>query len=188
MIKTLKTTINVVSTLLIVAVFILAFLLAGVRLIGYTPYTVLSGSMEPTYHVGSLIYVKEVDAMSLEVDDAITFRLSGGTVVTHKIIEIENANDPYSIRFRTQGEANDTPDGNPVSPSDIIGKPEFSIPYLGYVSNFIQNPPGTYITICLCIIILVLTFMPDLIPAEDKLAVSSERSSDSESSDNENEE
>ena len=168
MIKTAKKIINAISTLFIILIVILAFLLAGVRLIGYTPYTVLSGSMEPTYHVGSLIYVKEIDPATLKVGDALTFTLSNGAIVTHKIIEIQNADNPAKLSFRTQGEANDTPDGNPVSPSDIIGKPEFSIPYLGCVSNFVQNPPGTYVTICFIVIILALIFLPDLIPSDNE--------------------
>ena len=48
---------NVVSTVLVAAVVLLAVLLVGVRLFGLQVYTVLSGSMEPAYPVGSLIYV-----------------------------------------------------------------------------------------------------------------------------------
>ena len=49
---------SVLSTLIVIAVVALAILLAGVRLVGLTPYVVLSGSMEPTYHTGSLITTK----------------------------------------------------------------------------------------------------------------------------------
>ena len=97
MFKAAKKIINTLSTLLIVLVFIMAFLIAGVRLIGYTPYTVLSGSMEPTFHVGSLIYVKEVDPTTLKVGDPLTFTFSNGTIVTHKIIDIIEADTP--VRF-----------------------------------------------------------------------------------------
>ena len=43
---------NTVTTLLAVAVVAAAVLLVGVRLVGLTPYVVLSGSMEPTYPTG----------------------------------------------------------------------------------------------------------------------------------------
>ena len=43
---------NALSTLVVIAVVFLAVALVGVRLVGLTPYAVLSGSMEPTYHVG----------------------------------------------------------------------------------------------------------------------------------------
>ena len=52
---------NGITTVIVILVVILAILLAGVRLFGLQVFTVLSGSMEPTYHVGSLIYVKKTD-------------------------------------------------------------------------------------------------------------------------------
>ena len=67
--KTLKIISKTLSTALVVIVVLLAILLAGIRVIGFTPYTVLSGSMEPTYHVGSIVYVKKVDPTTLRVGD-----------------------------------------------------------------------------------------------------------------------
>jgi len=46
---------NTITTLLVILVMILALLLVGARFIGFQVFTVLSGSMEPNYHVGSLI-------------------------------------------------------------------------------------------------------------------------------------
>ena len=59
--KSLKKVWNVVSSILVALVVILALLLVGARVAGLQVFTVLSGSMEPTYHTGSLIYVKKVD-------------------------------------------------------------------------------------------------------------------------------
>ena len=69
--KPIKKIINIITTLLIILISVAAFLLVGMRLFGYTPYTVLSGSMEPTFHVGSLVYVKEVATTELKVGDLI---------------------------------------------------------------------------------------------------------------------
>ena len=55
--KTIKKIWNWVSGILVALVVLLAVALAGVRIIGLHPFVVLSGSMEPEYHVGSLIYV-----------------------------------------------------------------------------------------------------------------------------------
>ena len=66
---------NFVTTILLVVLIILAVLLVGVRIVGFDVYTVLSGSMEPTYHTGSVIYVKDVDYTELEEGDFITFML-----------------------------------------------------------------------------------------------------------------
>ena len=52
---TLKLIYNTMTTILVLGTMLMALLLVGVRLIGFTPYSVLSGSMEPTYPVGSLM-------------------------------------------------------------------------------------------------------------------------------------
>lgn len=147
---------------------LLAIALAGVRIIGLQPYTVLSGSMEPTYHVGSLIYVKSVDYTELETGDPITFMLDESTVATHRIIEVvPDEEDASVIRYRTQGDANEAPDGSLVHYKNVIGSPVFTIPMLGYVANYIQNPPGTYIAIAAGAILLLLVFLPDLLFESD---------------------
>ena len=52
---------NVVYSVIVAVVVLLAVAFVGVRVVGLQPFTVLSGSMEPTYHTGSLIYVKSVE-------------------------------------------------------------------------------------------------------------------------------
>ena len=79
---------NWISSILITLVVLLAVALVGVRLIGLDVYVVLSGSMEPTYHVGSLIYIKDVNYKELKAGDPITYMLNENTVVTHRIIEV----------------------------------------------------------------------------------------------------
>ena len=59
---------NVVSSILVALVVIFAALLVGARLFGLQVFTVLSGSMEPAYHTGSLIYVKKVDPATIKRD------------------------------------------------------------------------------------------------------------------------
>ena len=63
----MKRAVNIITSTLLVLVLLLAAALVGVRLFGIAPYTVLSGSMEPTYPVGSLIYVKPIDTNDLQV-------------------------------------------------------------------------------------------------------------------------
>lgn len=147
----------------------LAVALVGVRLVGLNTYVVLSGSMEPTYHTGSLLYVKSVDPQDLRVGDPITFMLNEDTVATHRIIEIlPDEEDSSVLRFRTQGDANDAPDGTPVHYKNVIGKPVFSVPYLGYFANFVQNPPGLYFAIGFAVVLVLLVFLPDLLDDSGK--------------------
>jgi len=159
----LKKILNSLTTIIVVMVVMLAFMLVGVRLFGLQVYSVLSGSMEPEYPVGSLIYVKKVDYKELKVGDPITYLLDEDTVVTHRIIEVLiDEEDPNTIRYFTQGDANGIPDAKSVHYKNIIGTPVFTIPYMGYVSNYIQNPPGMYVAISAGAVLLMLVFLPDL--------------------------
>ena len=167
--KTIKRIWNWVSGVLVGVVVLLAIALVGVRLIGLKPFVVLSGSMRPTYEVGSLIYVKSVDYKELEVGDPITYMISQDTVVTHRIIEVlVDEEDPETIRYFTKGDANDVPDGSSVHYRNIIGKPVFSIPYLGYLANYIQNPPGMYVAMSAGAILVLLVFLPDVFGSDEK--------------------
>ena len=164
--KALKIISKTLSTALVVIVVLLAVLLAGVRVIGFTPYTVLSGSMEPTYHVGSIVYVKKVDPTTLRVGDPITFHLTGNVIATHRIIEVHGEGTP-DLGFRTQGDANDTVDG--ITPaSAVIGKATFSIPYLGYLSNFLQQPKGLITVVGCGAAVLAISYIIDAIFPEKK--------------------
>lgn len=120
--------------------------------------------MEPTYHTGSLIYVKKVDPYTIEVGQPITFMLNEDTVATHRVVGIvPDEEDPTVIRFRTKGDANDAEDGSLVHYKNVIGTPVFTIPKLGYAANYIQHPPGLYVAISAGAVLLLLTFLPDLL-------------------------
>lgn len=90
------------------------------------------------------------------------------TVATHRVVEVvPDETDPSVVRFRTKGDANDAADGALVHYRNVIGKPVFSIPYLGYVSNYITNPPGMYIAFTVLGVIILIMFAPDLLKAAD---------------------
>lgn len=158
--KTVKLVWDIISWLLVAVVVALAVLLVGMKALGFQVYAVLSGSMEPTYHVGSLIYVKSVDTDDIEVGDAITFMLDENTLATHRVTQV--IEDGSSVSFKTKGDANNNEDAEAVSAQNVLGVPKFSIPYLGYVANYIQNPPGTYIAIAGVCVLLILVFIPDI--------------------------
>lgn len=151
---------SIITTVLVVLMVLCAVFLMGSRLIGYECYTVISGSMEPNYSVGDLLYVKAVDPAEVKVGDPITFILNEDLVVaTHRVVRVDTENQ----RFYTKGDANDVEDAEPVHYKNLVGVPQFSVPVLGYVSDFVQNPPGMYITIGAGVVLLLLVFLPDLI-------------------------
>ena len=165
--KKLKKIWNIFTTVLTVVAILLAVALVGVRLFGFQVFSVLSGSMEPEYHVGSLIYVKEVDYHELKSGDVITFMLSEDLVATHRIVDVyPDQDDPTVLRYQTKGDANEAPDGTLVHYKNVLGTPVFTIPYLGYIADFIQKPPGSYAAIAVGAVLLALMFLPDLFREE----------------------
>lgn len=163
--KKVNKILDTVTTTLVVLVVVFAVFLMGTRLMGYQVFNVVSGSMEPTYSVGDLLYVKEVDPDGIKVGDPITFVLNEDLVVaTHRVVKI----DAENRHFYTKGDANDTADAAPVHFNNVVGVPQFSIPLLGYVSDYIQHPPGLYVAIALGAVLIGIVFLPDLMRKEKK--------------------
>lgn len=151
---------NFLSSALVILVVLVAVSLVLLRMMGYQVFNVVSGSMEPTYSVGDLIYVKSVDPDAVKVGDPITFVLNENLVVaTHRVTRV----DAENRHFYTKGDANETADAAPVHFNNLIGVPKFSIPKLGYVSDFVQHPPGTYIAIGAGLMLLAALFLPNLL-------------------------
>ncbi len=157
------------STGLVVAAMAVAFLIAGVRIFGLDVYGVLTGSMEPTYPTGSMIYVKDVEPGSLRVNDVITFSISANVIATHRIVEIvPDENNPSYVRYRTKGDANNDVDASLVSPNNVIGKVVFVVPQLGYIANYIQQPPGIFVAIFVCGLMIAFVFYTDSLESKAK--------------------
>lgn len=146
-----------ISNIFVTLVLILAFLLVGIKAFGFQIYTILSGSMEPTYHVGSLIYIKPISEKDIKVDDVITFKLSEKTVATHRIIEV--IKEDGETLYRTKGDANETEDGKLTPYKDVLGKVEFSIPILGYISHYMEKPIGRITVLLIGVTAIVLLYM-----------------------------
>lgn len=91
---------------------------------GFRMFRVVTGSMEPTMSVGSLLVTKEVDITAVKVDDIVCFRTYDsqiyGSVVTHRVVEI--LQDANGILLKTKGDANLVADGYYVSQDNLIGK------------------------------------------------------------------
>lgn len=127
-------------TLLLAMVAALAITILIPAVTSSERYTVLTGSMTPTYPPGTLIVVKPVERSELRVGMPITYQLRSGepAVVTHRIIAA--AQNTRGVRtYITQGDANDVPDDPPVVYDQVRGRVWYSIPYLGYVNNWLTG-------------------------------------------------
>ncbi len=145
----LKKVVHVLSIIVYVLIGIYAILCVPM-IFGYRPLVVLSGSMEPAYKVGGILYYKKVDVKELKVGDPITFKLDDGAIVSHRITKIKENG------VITKGDANNSEDPNEVNFDNILGRDaKICIPYVGYYVKFINDHLIVSIPL---IIILMLEF------------------------------
>lgn len=156
---------DIITTIVVIIVVILAGIFFVPKLFGITPMAVLSGSMEPTYHVGGLVFIKDTNPEDIKVGDPITFTMgSGDTVVTHRVIKI-NENEKT---FQTKGDANDNADGGAVAFSNVKGKAlDFTIPYLGFLAVYLNSTTGIIIMVAFILIMFLISFIIDTLSKKD---------------------
>lgn len=120
---------------------------------GYKPFIVLTGSMEPVFYSGDLVMVKEVEADSLQVGDVIAFR-EGTAVITHRIVQVEG--EGPDLRFITKGDNNNVNDRRPVTVEQLEGVYLYRISKLGNFAMFMQTPVGMALFIALPLLSFIL--------------------------------
>jgi signal peptidase len=151
--------------------------------LGFNFFAVSSGSMEPNVHTGSLIYVGKFKLEDLKKGDIITYRISDeqakqNAVVTHRIAEVKKNEKQEEVTtqgdkkekktvvtytFKTKGDANAEEDSYDVNADQIIGKYNWQIPKLGFISLFAQTPQGLVLLVILPAAILIIWEVVSLI-------------------------
>jgi signal peptidase len=111
------------------------------RVTGSVPLTVLSPSMSPSLPVGTMLIVRPIDAAQMHeirIGDVISFlpHPNDPTLITHRVVGITSIADG-SFVFRTQGDANATPDA-PVREKQVRAVLWYSLPGLGWVNDLIN--------------------------------------------------
>lgn len=133
MIRVVKKMADILLVVAIIVIGGLGVFMLIPRLAGYEPYIVLSGSMEPTIHTGALAFIDTKDT-EVEANDIIAFHESNGSVVTHRVMRLNDEG-----LYDTKGDANTVEDFNSVAQEQIIGTFAFSVPYAGYVLSEISG-------------------------------------------------
>ena len=126
-------------------VVVLSALIAAVVAIpmiaGWIPLTVTSGSMTPTYPVGSQVVVEPLDSAAIghiAVGDVITFmpRPNDDSLVTHRVVRV-GVTDEGPV-LTTRGDANNADDPTPVTGTMLRGKVRYGVPFAGYVARLVS--------------------------------------------------
>jgi signal peptidase len=98
-------------------------------ILGFHLFVVESGSMEPTFHVGSVLLCrKPQDPAKLQVKDVVTFRNVSGHVVTHRIVEVI-AGETGAAAYRTKGDnPQNSADSENLTPDRVLAVFVLKIP------------------------------------------------------------
>ena len=132
----LGATLGVVSIALLLP---LTVFLVAAWLLGWQLQSVQSGSMTPTYSIGSLLVIGQIDAGDVEPGMAIVFEDPGapGRLVTHRVVRTTPAE---TMQFVTQGDANATADPTPVPARLVRGRVLWEVSHLGSLLDWLQWP------------------------------------------------
>ena len=134
---------SVIGTLMLLVVIAATIPLTVPNFMGYEIFNVVSGSMEPTIPVGSIIYVKEIDPVEVESGDIIAFQ-SGDSVIMHRVVD----NKMVEGAFTTKGDANNGEDMNDVPYDNLIGIVVKHIPILGQLLILFGSTFGRVCMVC----------------------------------------
>ena len=121
--------------------------------LGYKPFIVLSGSMEPAIQTGDLIVTRSVAPEKIQVGDVISFREEENVVVSHRVTEIDHEG---GLSFLTKGDANVGTDPGKVEPEQIEGLFKWRVAGVGRFAIFLQTPVGMLIFIVAPLFLFIL--------------------------------
>lgn len=140
------------AVLVIIIVFSILIILSSQNIGGHRIFVVKSGSMEPKIKTGSVVFNQKQD--KYQKNDVITFKVKDSKdTVTHRIVNI--AGKGAATVYQVKGDANNAPDTRPVLKENVVGKVQFSFPYLGYLVAFIKTLPGLIIFVVIPATIII---------------------------------
>ncbi len=121
-------------------------------------YVVASGSMVPELKVYDVLIVQgHVPFEDVQIGDIIVFDRPSGhdRVIVHRVVSITDDN-PLTLRTKGDNNVASIPGTDfPITEKEYIGKVEFKIPQIGYVTQVLK-PPTNYILIVLVIGVMIV--------------------------------
>lgn len=121
---------------IVTGVLSVAIIWFSLGLFSVKPVVIYSGSMNPDINVGDVVVVSETAPEKIRIGDIIEYRTEGGNIV-HRVVEISEGESGRV--FITKGDANDSPDFEPVLAANVAGKVVFTIPKVGWAAVGVKN-------------------------------------------------
>ncbi|MCF8606782.1 signal peptidase I [Gordonia sp. HY442] len=126
--------------------------------LGVRPVVFETGSMAPTIPTGSLGISKTVPATDLNPGDVVGVIRDDGVRVTHRVVSIDGVAG-NSVTLTMRGDGNNAPDHDVYVVTEgtrVFG----SVPVLGYVASWLQNPYTLVLQVLAALFLLAVAFAP----------------------------
>jgi len=146
-----------------IVTIVMGLVLAGLAFIYFLPnynlFLVRSESMKPAINMGDVIITGPLNGPingEVEPGTVVTYQYRKATI-THRVQSVDGET------LVTKGDAAEDPDPWSVAMSDVKGIYLFKIPYVGYVTSFVQTRNGWFLTIIAPAALLVLWLVKDIV-------------------------
>ena len=154
----------------VAAIVAVAVFYPGLILLHYEPMVIVTGSMQKTIPVGSLVVDQKVNPQQLHVGDVISFQkpLGAKGIDTHRIVAIKN--DHGRRLYQTKGDSNPIADPWVISfdPGTSAHRMVFSVPYAGNALIFARSSLGRLSLVAfVCLTLLIGIFKGIAATAKD---------------------
>ena len=128
----------------------------NINLFGFRQYIVATGSMEPKYKVGDLVFIRKTPEEKIKIGDIINYISENGTdTITHRVTDIIKKDG--QIYYQTKGDNNNSEDPELVKYRQVKGKLVFKISKLGTIITNLLTGTG----IAILFVFILLSYLRD---------------------------
>nr|CAG4645126.1 EOG090X0DWF [Leptodora kindtii] len=124
---------------------------------------VLSGSMEPAFHRGDLLFLTNSPSEPIRVGEIVVFKIEGRDIpIVHRVLKIHEKENG-TTKFLTKGDNNRVDDRGLyapgqlwLTPRDVVGRAQGFLPYVGMVTIIMNEYPKLKYAVLACLGVYVL--------------------------------
>ncbi|XKL60248.1 hypothetical protein PGB90_001264 [Kerria lacca] len=124
---------------------------------------VLSGSMEPAFHRGDLLFLTNNKEEPIRAGEIVVFKVQGRDIpIVHRVLKLHEKKNG-TTKFLTKGDNNSVDDRGLYAPGqqwltkdDVVGRAQGFLPYIGLVTIYMNEYPKVKYAILACLGIYVL--------------------------------
>jgi len=119
---------------------------------------VLSGSMEPAFYRGDLLFLTNYREENIRVGEIVVFKIEGRDIpIVHRVLKVHEKDDG-SVKFLTKGDNNRVDDRGLYAPGqywltkkEVVGKARGYLPYIGMVTIIMNDYPMVKYAVLACL-------------------------------------